>query len=126
MEKKKERWFEISDSSNYHFPGVFSSEFPQRMGFCADISMLPNYEPTDKHFLFTDIQLGKGKARPVIQVKILIDGTEEAINYWIVPCGGIKLYGSHSEVCTYIGATRETRPCFTHPRVKLVHTGTLQ
>ena len=57
------KWFPISSETDYHFPGVFSHPYPQRLGFCEDISTLPHYDSTNPHFLFTDIQLGKGKAR---------------------------------------------------------------
>lgn len=56
-----ENWFDIESSDNYHFPGVFHHEYPKRLGFCSDITQLMNYESTDMHFLFADIQLGKGK-----------------------------------------------------------------
>lgn len=85
------------------------------MGFCEDISSLPNYEPTDSHFLFTDIQLGKGKARPVRQVKMLVDGSEEVMNYRIIPCGGVKLCGRHNEGCTYVAACNKGNTTMCQP-----------
>lgn len=57
----KENWFPITDSDGYNFPGVFDFPYPQRLGFCEDISKLPNYEKADPHFIFSDIQLGKGR-----------------------------------------------------------------
>ena len=54
-----DQWFTVNSSSSYHFPGVF----PQRMGCCPDITQLPSYETSDLDFIFTDIQLGKVKAR---------------------------------------------------------------
>ena len=51
----KKKWFIIEDSEDYNFPGVFTHPYPQRRGFCEDISKLPNYDVTDPHFIFTDI-----------------------------------------------------------------------
>jgi len=57
----KENWFAINKSSDYNFPGVFSTPYPQRLGYCEDISKLSNYEAGDPHFLYSDIQIGKAK-----------------------------------------------------------------
>lgn len=57
-----EKWFPISSETDYHFPGIFSHPYSQRLGFCVDISILSQYDSTNPHFLFTDIQIGKGKA----------------------------------------------------------------
>jgi hypothetical protein len=57
----KENWFLITNSDGYNFPGVFDEPYPRRLGYCEDITQLPNYEETDPHFMFSDIQLGKGK-----------------------------------------------------------------
>ena len=57
------------------------------MGHCEDISTLPNFEPTDQYFLFTDIQQGKGKAWPVGKVKMVVDGTEETAQLQDHPMG---------------------------------------
>ena len=59
----KSNWFVIKSSDNYNFPGVFTTPFPQHLGYCEDISKLLNYEVSDPHF-HSDIQIGKGKARP--------------------------------------------------------------
>ena len=37
----KEKWFTFNKTSNNNFPGFFS---PQQLGYCEDISILPNYE----------------------------------------------------------------------------------
>ena len=66
-------WYNIESSDDYNFPGIFAKPFSQRLGYCEDVSKLPNYEPSDPHFLYSDIQIGKGKARPkrIIEVKIV-------------------------------------------------------
>ena len=84
-----DQWFTVNSSSSYHLPGVFHSPFPQRMGFCPDITQLPSYEKSDPDFIFTDIQLGKGKARNQREIVMNIDSQEEAVLYRIVPCGGV-------------------------------------
>jgi len=64
----KDNWFSIKD---YNFPGVFNSPYPQRLGYSEDILKLSNYESSDPHFLYSDNQIGKDKARPkqMIQMK---------------------------------------------------------
>jgi hypothetical protein len=57
---------------------------------------------------------------------MVVDGSEEVLNYRIIPCGGVKICGqSAEEKCPYVVSTRETRPCPNHPRTKLVHAGTV-
>lgn len=36
-------WFEIVDESYYHFPRVFKSPHPKRLGYCTDISTLSQH-----------------------------------------------------------------------------------
>jgi len=43
---------------------VFTTIFPQRLSYCEDISKLPNCKISDPHFLYSDIQIGKGKVGP--------------------------------------------------------------
>ena len=111
----KENWFPINSSDDYNFPGIFNYPFPQRMGFCEDISNLPNYEVTDPHFIFADIQMGKGKARPKRLVQMDINGIRESVYYRLVPCGGVKRCGKHMEGCTYVAPTSATKTCPQHP-----------
>ena len=109
-----DQWFTVNSSSSYHFPGVFHSPFPQRMGFCPDITQLPSHEKSDPDFIFTDIQLGKGKARNQREIVMNIDSQEEAVLYRIVPCGGVKLCPHYGEDCQYVVSTRETKRCSVH------------
>ena len=108
-----ENWFQITNESDYHFPGVFATPHPKRLGYCADISTLPQYDCHNPHFLFSDIQLGKGKARNPQKVSMVVDGKEETLWYRIVPCGGVKLCPAAG--CTHVVATREVRSCSHHP-----------
>ena len=114
-------WFPIKSHKDYHFPGVFETPPPQRMGYCSDISVLPNYELSDPDFMFADIQLGKGKARNQREVKLNVDGNDEQIIYRIVPCGGVKVCSEES--CNYVVSTRETKPCPEHKTKKIVRSG---
>ena len=115
-------WFTITSSDDYHYPGVFHTPAPQRMGYCEDITNLPNFESTDPHFILSDVQLSKGNPRGVRQVSMNIDGKNEVVNYRIVPCNGVKLCTHHNEGCDYISAVKETRRCPNHPEDKLVHS----
>ena len=117
-----DQWFSIASENDYHYPGVFTVPYPQRMAYCSDISTLAHYDPSNKHFLFTDIQFGKGKARAAQKVKMSVDGKDEDVWYRIVPCGGVKYCGKHEEGCTYITSTRENRHCPQHPDVKLIRS----
>jgi len=81
----KENWFVITQSSDYNYPGVFSTPYPQRLGYCEDISKLPNFEAGDPHFLYSDIQIGKGKARPKRLILMNIDGKDKNVYYRFVP-----------------------------------------
>ena len=90
----------------------------QRLGFCLDITSLSFYNPEDKHFLFHDIQISKGKPRMPQKIATVVDQTEEEIYYQIVPCGGVKQ--CPVENCTYITSTREHQNCTNHPDKELV------
>ena len=75
---------EDSDDYMYNFPGVFAHPFPQQLGFCEDISTLPNYDITNPHFIFADIQLGKDKARRKQLIEMNINVVAENVYYWRV------------------------------------------
>ena len=111
-------WFNIEEPYDYYFPGCFRTPYPQRLGFCQDITSLSFYNPEDKHFLFHDIQISKGKPRMPRKIATVVDQTEEEIYYQIVPCGGVKQ--CPVENCTYITSTREHRNCTNHPDKELV------
>lgn len=59
----KENWFEIKNTEDYHYPGKFTSSYPQRLGYSQDITKLPFCVEDDHDFLFNDIQMSKGKPR---------------------------------------------------------------
>ena len=115
-------WYSIRDPSDYYFPGVFKHEYPQRLGFCYDITNLSQYTSSDPHFLFHDIQLGKDKMRSKRRIKVDIDGLEEEVFYLIAPCKGVKYCGAHETGCDYVTSTRESRPCENHPQLPLIRS----
>ena len=43
-------WFNIEEPDDYYFPGCFRTPYPQRLGFCPDITSLSFYNPEDEHF----------------------------------------------------------------------------
>ena len=117
-----ENWYVISNSDGYNFPGIFNEPYPKRLGYCKDITLLPNYEKTDPHFMFSDIQLGKGKARPKRVIAMDVGGNIERVYYRFVPCGGVKLCGMHIEGCKYLAPTSSIKPCSQHPNASLKRT----
>ena len=86
-----ERWYEITNDEDYHFPGIFDAPYPQRMGFCPDITQLPKYNTRNPHVIYADIQFSKGIARNPRKVSMQVDGKDKMLWYHIVPCGGVKL-----------------------------------
>lgn len=116
-----ENWFEITQPDDYYYPGQFKSDYPKRLGFVPDITKLSFYVKEDEHFLFNDIQIGKGKLRSVRKLQISIEGKEESLNYRIAPCGGVKMCSAVG--CSYVTSTREHRHCSSHPDSLLVSSG---
>ena len=88
-----EQWFEIQNSSDYQFPGVFSTEYPQRLGYCPDVTKLGLYTASNPEFMYYDIQFGKGKPRNPQRMSVTIADTGDTleVTYRITPCAGVKL-----------------------------------
>ena len=119
----RKNWYEISSETDYQFPGIFEAPFPQRLGYCPDVSTLPLYKSGVSVFLYAEIQFGRGKAHNPQRVTMSVDGKEEAVRYRIVPCGGVKQCAKYGEGCTHVVSTREIRnDCQSHPKEKLVRT----
>lgn len=113
----KSNWFTIDSVDDYYFPGKFRTPYPQRLAFASDITTMPFYVPENEHFLFTDIQIGKGKLRAARSLKVAIDGKEEHLIYRIAPCGGVK--ACLFDGCSYTVSTRELKSCPDHPESQL-------
>ena len=120
---EKKNWFSINWSDDYNFPGVFCVPHPQRLGYCDDISKLPNYEAGDPHLLYSDIQIGKGKAPRKRLIIMNIDAKDENVYYHFAPCGGVKRCSKYSEGCSYIVPTSSVKPCSHHPDAALERSG---
>lgn len=114
--------YDITNEDDYHFPGVFTAPYPQHMGFCEDITKLAKYDSKNEHFLFTDIQLSKGRARNPRKVTMNVAGTNEELWYRIIPCGGVKLCAKHLDGCMHVVPLRENTKCLDHPDEKLIRS----
>lgn len=118
--ESREKWYAINNEDDYHFPGVFTAPYPQKMGFCEDIMKLAKYDSKNEHFLFTDVQLSKGCARNPRKVTMNVNSTNEQLWYRIIPCGGVKLCERYSDGCTHVVSIRESTKCPNHPDEKLI------
>ena len=118
---EQRNWFDITIPDDYQYPGVFRHDYPQRVAYCEDVTALSFYDESNQHFLFEDIQLGKGNTRGVRQATISIDGKQEAVRYKIVPCKGVKQ--CIEDGCKYVASTRESKPCPLHPESELQLSG---
>ena len=112
-------WYSITSPTDHHFPGVFQTEFPQRLGHCDDITKLSFYTSIDEYFLFSDIQLRKGKPRNARKVTFDVNGTQEEMWYRIAPCAGAKICTAD---CSFVTSTRELK-CPLHPNQPLCNVG---
>ena len=108
----RDNWYDIKNVEDYQYPGKFESSSPHRLGFAQDITLLPFYTNNDEHFLFNDIQIGKGKSRAARKVAIEVNGIQEELYYRIAPCAGVKICPVVD--CNYIVSTKEHRPCPKH------------
>ena len=111
--ESREKWYAINNEDDYHFPGFFTAPYPQRMGFCEDITKLTKDDSKNEHFLFTDVQLSKGHAHNARKVTMNVNGTNEQLWYRIITCGGVKLCERYSDGCThgvYLGKHQVSQP----------------
>lgn len=69
-----ENWFPLTNSDDYNFPGVFDFPYPQRLGYCEDISQLPNYKVTPTSFSLT-FNLGKGRHDQSVSLNLMSTGS---------------------------------------------------
>lgn len=113
-------WFTVKDKNDYRFPGICTTPYPQRLGFCDNVSTLHCYDSHNPHFLFTDIQFGKGKACNAQKVLMNMNDTSKTVWYRVVPCGGVRICST--ENCEYVTSIKETRPCELHQDKKLIRS----
>ena len=81
-------------------------------------SMYPTC-PKSLDFLWSDIQLSKGKVNNY-NTTITIDGTETSVTYRSAPCNGVKVCPESG--CHHVVPIRELRPCKKHPSKPLHKT----
>ena len=73
--------------------------------------------PKNLDFLWSDIQLSKGKVNNY-KTSVTIDGKEVPITYRSAPCNGVKVCPESG--CYHVVPIRELRPCKDH-RSKPLH-----
>ena len=80
-----------------------------------DITKLPQFSPSHPHFLWDDVQLGKGSYSKDRMVKFSIGGKEEALFYRTCPCKGVKRCS-----VDYTVTLKARKPCPKHPKQDLL------
>ena len=114
-------WFTIESPNDYQYPGVFKHAYPKRVAYSEDVTTLSFYDESAEHFLFDDIQLGKGNTRGTRKISTVVGKKEEEVYYKIAPCKGIKKCGESG--CSYIISTWENKQCSQYPQAKLESSG---
>ena len=74
-------------------------------------------------FIFADIRLGKGKARPKRLIEMNINGQTQSLYYRLVPFAGVKRCGKHNDGYSYVAPTGAIKPCSQHPDTPSERTG---
>lgn len=111
----------IESPNDYQYPGVFEHAYPRRVAYSEDVTTLSFYDESNEHFLFEDIQLGKGNTRGTRKITTIVCQKEEEICYKIAPCKGVKQCGESD--CNYVTSTRENKSCSQHPQAELESSG---
>lgn len=91
------------------------------MIYIPDCSKLPQYTPSDPHFLWKDIQFSKGKLNKPREVKFTLGGQEEALIYRSAPCQGIKY--CPEDGCGFVASLAATK-CPVHESKRLCYSTT--
>ena len=115
----QENWRSVTSKYGYQFPGIFDGEVNQQMIHIPDCSKLPQYTPSDPHFLWKDIQFSKGKLNKPREVKFMIGGQEEALIYHSASCRGIKYCPEGS--CGFVASPTATK-CPVHENIRLCYS----
>ena len=121
MMSEKENWVKLSDASECQYPGVFSDKQKQCVYYTSNFSELSSSSEPDPHFLWTDIQLSKGKVNNYSST-FDIDGKKEEFVYRSAPCNGVKVCSEPG--CDYVASIRDQRACKKHPKMPLHKTNT--
>ena len=79
---------------------------------CRDITALPQYTPTDPHFLWANIQLEKGSFSKDRLATLTIGDAKEQLYYRTCPCKGVKV--CPIDGCSYTVTMKAKKPCPKH------------
>lgn len=114
-------WYEISESSQYQYPGVFqddpTDEALPRLGHVQDITKLSHFTGHNHHLLYNQNQLSKGHYN---QRAVTIDGEERNLRIRYAACQGVLQCGE--DECTF-SASKRAKKCPKHPSAPLTPSG---
>ena len=108
----KENWKNITDKSEYQFPGVFSSPQTQNAYYTDDCTKLPQSCALNRHFLWDNIQVSKGSWNKDREITVTLDKKDEKLVYRVAPCNRVKF--CPQEGCDYVAPVSAQRPCHKH------------
>ena len=121
----KENWVILKNDANWQFPGVFSDtdKHEQCVLFIEDYRSVYPTCPKNLDFLWSDIQLSKGKVNNY-KTSITIDRKDEQLFYKSAPCNGVKVCSEKG--CHYVAPIRELRRCKNHSSKPLQKTSDME
>ena len=116
-------WYEITETSQYQYPGVFPDQVsgtdkPPRVGYVKDISKLPHFTGNNHHLLYNENQLSKGHYNDNVR-EMNIAGKKRRVRIRYAACTGSKMCSEKD--CQFAGS-KVTKKCPTHPSAELVST----
>ena len=115
-------WYEITETSQYQFPGVFQDahrvESPPRLGHVLDVTKLPHFTGQNHHLLYNENQLSKGHYNDNART-VIIDGEKRNVRIRYAACQGV-LQCTEKE-CSFAGSKR-AKKCPKHPTATLEST----
>ena len=116
----KENWRLPEDQFDWQFPGSSCKGRDRFVLFIEDYQKVYASCPKNVHFLWTDIQLSKGKVNNY-KTKVQIDGKDVSVVYRSAPCNGVKVCPESG--CPYVAAIREQK---SHPDKPLYKTNDIE
>ena len=125
MLEDKENWVIPKNDADWQFPGVFSDtdKHEQCVLFIENYRSVYPTCPKNLDFLWSDIQLPKGKVNNY-KTSITIDGKDEQVFYKSAPCNGVKVCSEKG--CHYVAPIRELRRCKNHSSKPLQKTNDME
>ena len=116
----QENWKQVSSKQDYHFLGSFSKLTEQQLYYIPDCNQLQQSSTSNPHFLWSDMQLSKGKLNKDRLIEVEIGNKKEKVFYHSAPCLGVKVCSEPG--CSHVAPIRERRACVKHPNQKMVRT----